>query len=453
MKKNKQVYSTDWLGSSPIFYNEKTRKVSKNINDVIDYKNCKFHPEGLSNYLAWGYSVFGQTPIEYVKFLLPNQTLTISNDTISITDNPDPVDLWTPKRKSTSQVISVIKGKIKRWQERQRGDIIIPASGGYDSRFLCSLIHAESDVHAFTYGTSADQQSSYEVIYARDYTKELGLDWHQIVLGDYHRYTPTWLSLYGPSTHAHGMYQMEFFDKIPMKGSVLSGIIGDAWTGKVAIPPINKPSELHLLGYSHGLYADANSVLLKHGSELQTAYFTKIKHKLHEPNYRIVTAMRQKMILLSYLLRVPEFYGFDVYGPFLDYEVVMSLLDLDLVEKADRQWQTDYFRQNSLLSEERKYVVNHNNNLDQHIMNRYPLRKLDEHLLSQVIDKRYTRWVNQNISVSLMNSVKATAYNTRYIGYLSRKLGVHNTQMEAYAAYLTLLPLEWILRRKEGYEI
>ncbi|HEU4859385.1 MAG TPA: hypothetical protein VFT15_06105, partial [Chitinophagaceae bacterium] len=57
----KVEYVTDWLASNTIFYNEKTRHVSHNINNVIDFRNLEFDAEGLNNYLDFGYCVFEQT--------------------------------------------------------------------------------------------------------------------------------------------------------------------------------------------------------------------------------------------------------------------------------------------------------------------------------------------------------------------------------------------------------
>ena len=34
-------FETDWLASKPVFYNEITKKVSYNINDVIDFNNLR----------------------------------------------------------------------------------------------------------------------------------------------------------------------------------------------------------------------------------------------------------------------------------------------------------------------------------------------------------------------------------------------------------------------------
>ena len=68
----KPLIETDWLASTPIFYNQKTGSVSANIHDVMPSAGeFSFHPEGLYNYLDFGYSVFGQTPLADVQFLPP----------------------------------------------------------------------------------------------------------------------------------------------------------------------------------------------------------------------------------------------------------------------------------------------------------------------------------------------------------------------------------------------
>ncbi|MDD3608051.1 MAG: hypothetical protein PHQ20_04680, partial [Candidatus Moranbacteria bacterium] len=94
--KNK-IFKTDWLASRPVFYNEKTLKISYNINDVIDYKNLEFHSEGFNNFLDFGYSVFGQTPIKNVKFLRHSSEIFVKNGKLKIAKHPDPVIKWFEK--------------------------------------------------------------------------------------------------------------------------------------------------------------------------------------------------------------------------------------------------------------------------------------------------------------------------------------------------------------------
>ena len=67
-----QEAQTDWLASKNIFYNTRTNQISDNVNDLIDANHIEFHAEGLRNYLDYGYSVYGQTPIKEIRFLLPN---------------------------------------------------------------------------------------------------------------------------------------------------------------------------------------------------------------------------------------------------------------------------------------------------------------------------------------------------------------------------------------------
>lgn len=57
------LFETDWLASQSVFYNEKTGQASHNINDVLNYTNLEFHPEGFNNYPDFGYSVLEQTPV------------------------------------------------------------------------------------------------------------------------------------------------------------------------------------------------------------------------------------------------------------------------------------------------------------------------------------------------------------------------------------------------------
>ena len=55
-EKKTLLFETDWLASTPVFYNLKNNLASKKIYDVLpkDF-NLKFHPEGLSNYFDFGY--------------------------------------------------------------------------------------------------------------------------------------------------------------------------------------------------------------------------------------------------------------------------------------------------------------------------------------------------------------------------------------------------------------
>lgn len=211
----KETYQTDWLASDPIFYNEKTGAVSKNINEVIDFGNLEFHPEGLNNYLEFGYSVFEQTPIKNIKFLRHSSKLIqYDNGTLGIEYLEDPVIQLLDRSTHEDDILNLLWKTINGWEQSVQGDIVIPTSGGYDSRLLNLLIEDKSRIRSFTYGLSDNQDESFEVVYARQLSKSIGSNCTWITLGNYHNFFDQWDQIYGISTHAHGMYQMEFYTKI-----------------------------------------------------------------------------------------------------------------------------------------------------------------------------------------------------------------------------------------------
>ena len=116
----------------------------------------------------------------------------------------DPLEQWLGYRLSEDDVIGLIKDRVWDWERAVTGEIIVPTSGGYDSRLLNWCIEDKSRVRSFTYGISENQAESYEVVYARRLSEILGTWWEQIPLGGFHKYFDDWEKLFGVSTHAHG---------------------------------------------------------------------------------------------------------------------------------------------------------------------------------------------------------------------------------------------------------
>jgi hypothetical protein len=116
-----KVFETDWLASDPVFYNEITGKASRNINDVIDFKNVEFHPEGFNNYLEFGYSAFEQTPIKNVKFLRHSSRLVIDDQNrIQVEYLDDSAEPWIGKQSQEDDVIDLIRWRVQEWNLRQK---------------------------------------------------------------------------------------------------------------------------------------------------------------------------------------------------------------------------------------------------------------------------------------------------------------------------------------------
>jgi len=450
-------YITDWLSSVPVFYNTKNNNISYDINDVIDYKNIELDPDGLINYLDFGYSVFGQTPIKNVKFLEPNCEITIKNKSLCIKKLKDPVEEYIDKEYSVDCTLNTIKTKINNWENNSKGKIIIPTSGGYDSRLLNLMISSKDRIRAYSYGVSENQSNSSEVIIAQQIARQMGIKWKHIELGNYHKYLSEWINIYGCSVHAHGMYQMEFYKKIIENGdgqsNLLSGIIGDAWAGSVVIDEIKKYEDVDFLSYSHGLKADSSALLIK-GNEnvLKRNYYIENKNKLENKRWRVVESMRRKIILLRYLIEVPKKLGFKPWSPFLDIEVAMKMLCLPDEKRIKRNWETEYFKRNSIfyrntLNMDRSNVLNVIAN------KKNPLEKLDEKILSKYFNKNYIFWINKQIerfhkrnTVEYINDCFLKNY---YINGIINKVGLsgyYKNELEGYYAYLVVKPIENILK-------
>lgn len=451
----KTTYETDWLGSQPIFYNEKTGKISKNINNVIDFQNLEFHPEGFNNYLDFGYSVFEQTPIKNVKFLRHSSRLNVDeNGKIEVEYLNDIAEEWIGTKSSEDDVWQLLESSVQNWENAVNGEIIVPTSGGYDSRILNFFLKDKSRVRSFTYGTSEYQSESFEVVYAKKLSEILGIKWEHITLGEFHKYFNDWDKLFGISTHAHGMYHMEFYNKIlpQVKGNnpFLSGIIGDGWSGKVEIDNIIVKPDLKKLNYNHGLSADSSFSKFKEVNyDLWDGYYNKNYQKLAEPMIRIVESMRFKLILLSYLLSVPTYFGFQPWSPFLKPEIALSILTLPEKRRKNRAWQKEFFKKNGLDLESMQLKVSYQNNLNHQAMRKMPVPHLNISLLREVIEPSYIKWINFHVSQQgpfwdwfwSLNKVPK-------LGGAMRRIGIREKRLKAYHAYLTLKPIENVLIKR-----
>ena len=121
----------------------------------------------------------------------------------------------------------------------------------------------------------------------KDNPSNQSLNWEQIHLGNFHNFFEDWDKEFGISTHAHGMYHLEFYKKISeivkRECAFLSGIFGDVWAGNVPKININSPKDLIKLSYSHGLYADKKKIKIKkkqnYSTELRDQFWITNKKK------------------------------------------------------------------------------------------------------------------------------------------------------------------------------
>ncbi len=434
--RNNGVFSTDWINSRPVFYNEATGTASHSIHDVIDPADFDFDPDGLRAFLDCGYAAFTVTPVRHVRFLPPNAVWDAQARCVKA--SPDPAVKWLDKESREDALLAYIQRAIRRWEKSVDGPIVIPTSGGYDSRLLNAMIEEKERIRAFTYGISTLQEQSFESVRAQEVCKRLGVRWERIDLGLYHRYLDRWDAVFGPSAHAHGMYHMEFYDRIRERlgtgAPFLSGIIGDGFSGKVRVPPITDVESVKRLFLTYGLNADSSQCLLPATRDLFDEYYRSRRDLLASESYRIVELLRNKMMLLRYLMVTPVLFGFAPWSPFLDINVGMGMLRLPDNRRQDRLWQKEYFARRNLDVESAGLAEDKDNTLNLQAILLSPPDPLDPELLREIINPDYVRWANMGMLRHAKNLPGVT------------RQGV----LKAYFAYLTMRPLEKLIRRRDA---
>ena len=445
--------SQDWLGVRRIFYNQKTGEVSESIQDLIDFSNFEFDQDGLKAYLDFGYCVFGLTPIKDIRFLRTNQALIRNQkDEMEVINNVDPCLSMIENNSTEKDTWELIEETISSLDSEELFEICIPTSGGYDSRFLNFFFPSKHKIKAFSYGVSKNQAISTEVVKAKYFCNQHNISWDFIELGNYNNYLSDWINLYGVSTHAHGMYHMEFYTKIKELYGVmplLSGIIGDLWAGSISAPEIKHPSDLKLLGLSRGIHADSSAYKQKHSGSPYEEEFEREKEKLQSERYRMLYLIRNKIMLLSYLTNIPKKLGFEPESPYLNLDVSMSMLTLDENRWKNRIWQKDFIVRNNLDVEFLDKKASTRNDLDFVSMAKVPLKPLKKEILSEFFDRDYIEWINRNVNPKkLTNYFSHSILASRYTGRVASRLGVTNTAITAHSAYMTIKPIEDLLIKR-----
>jgi len=453
------LFETDWLASRPVFYNESTGAASHSVNEVIVFPEVEIDAEGLNLYLAAGYSVFGRTPVCGVRYLPPCARLWRDDDgALCVEELSFDIDSRLAERRSEDEIVEMLRARVQAAEAATEGEIVIPTSGGYDSRLLNLMIAEPSRVRSFTFGATRRQWKSLEVARARALAAMLGTNWERIPLAPFHGYLDEWGREFGPVVHAHGMYQMEFYRRVRDRTGggelLLSGLLGDWFEGKgdERVPPPSSPAEMQRMVFSYDMSADPSMCVVSSDGSALEEYFETHSAALASHRRRVLETVRLRMMMLHYLLRVPELYGFRVEAPFLDCELATAMLTLSDERRHHRRWVTDYLAaRGALLSDVRgdsRYW------LYWPVMRAQPLERLDDRLLSEIVKPEYVRWINRTVGWRGLwyegyERLSGWRGFRRAVGYL-RASGVRQRRLEAYHAYMTLWPLQRLLQKRDA---
>ncbi|OHD10459.1 MAG: hypothetical protein A2086_11770 [Spirochaetes bacterium GWD1_27_9] len=448
---NDIIVENDWLNSIPVFYNQKELIIS--TLSLKTLKDKQIDNEGLKTYLEFGYSALEHTAFKDVKFLRYYSKIEINDKNLTVNYKDDPVLEEGLFNETIDEEIALqkIKTKISNVEKESNCEIVIPTSGGYDSRVLNILVSDKSKIRSFTYGVSKAQNDSFESLYAKKISEILNTKWEIIELGNFHKEMNNWFKIFGFSTHLHGMYHIEFYKTILQKYSnlknkvLLSGIIGDAWSGNVKLDPIDNYKNLSKIGYTHSVNVKEKFISIKTDDLLKKAFFEKNSHYFNSNvKVRIIFSMRFKLMLLSYLFVIPEYLGFVTASPFLDFDVVLSMLKIPDDRRKDRLWQKEFFKRNNLDIDSLNLNVNRENYLDYQSFKNMKFEDLDIKLMGKFVDKKYLENINKLKKVNYFwaekvmpkinnfSKIKIKLINNGYTRRFIEKVFFHKKNLETY---------------------
>jgi len=470
------IYKTDWISSRPVYYNERTKNISRNINQVIDWNNVEIDVCGLKNYLQFGYNIFDQTMIKNVKILrFSSEIYCDEQKNLVIKELDDPTDdYFAGNSYNGEEVIDIISRHIRDWEHSQsltKNRYLLPLSGGFDSRLLALLINDKKRIDAFTYGVSWDQSNSDEVANAKYVSEKLNLNWNRVEIGNFNQsqYLKKNFDIFGPTIPMHCMYHMEFYDRIISKFgksyTVVSGSVGDWWSGeKVPLQKVSNPDEFTNVFFNHGICVPPEVMKVKVGNDINEKHFEIYRHRLEDSRYRRLFMARGRNNLSHWITRLPEeiFGSAGVYTPFEDIKVAMPMLMLKEDLAKNRKWERDFFERSDLLPEESRIKSNFTNKLDLYSIANFPIEPLRVDLLKEFIDESYLNSINSEIaglkesSVSKLFNLHASLVKfgkNPLLNYFVKKLNkrackLSDKAVKSYNAWTVLKTLEYVMLRR-----
>ena len=455
------VFESDWLASRPYFYDLRRGKHGHDINAVIDLAGVEIDAEGFNDYLDFGYAVFERTPVRGVHVLRHSSRLMEGPDGLRVDYLPDSAEAWYERRSTVEEVLELASVAVNECAADADADVVVPTSGGLDSRFINMLLDDRSRIRAFTYGQTDDPARSHDAVLAAELARRLGIRWELVTVGDFHKYLDRWNSEFGVSTHAHGMYQMEFYDQVAGRVEpgtlVLSGAFGDMFSGDDGpvrrIATLERPEDLLTVLRYMPMCADSAMSLFASRHEGAEKLFEEEPRLRAEVRPRLVAEARQWMTTMSYLYRLPPLFGLRCRAPFLEGDLALRMLTLPDALRRDRSWQREIFAGRGLDIETAHCGSDYRNTLNFRAMRKAPLAPLDVGVLREVVRPDYVRWINRHAGrwgvpgEALWRLGWKPGYRRMIRGL--QRIGISEQRTPAYFAYLTLKPIESLLKRRD----
>lgn len=219
----------DYAGSIPVYYSIRKYISLSNISLCVELdSNTTLEDvsyENLYGFLRYMHFIWDETAYKHIYVILPDslskfdyKNLKVSSTYLkTVKSSTENVDL---SDEEVADKLRDLNDYLIYRSLSQYDQIILPLSGGYDSRMILASLSKHKELkdklYCFTYGC----EGSLDVEAARCLTSETGVKWNFIDLPLKFlskKYLEDIHDIFGSSLHMHGMYQLEFFDEISKK--------------------------------------------------------------------------------------------------------------------------------------------------------------------------------------------------------------------------------------------
>jgi len=352
-RENILFIAVDRTRTFPIFYTVKDEKIYISDDTYYLQDKVKNHLDNDSSeeFLSTGYVTGKETLIKDIFQVQAGEYLIYKNKTIV---NNFYFDYLTTKVSTLEydflkkDFIQILNNSIHRLIKLANGrKIVLPLSGGYDSRLIASLLkkHNYKNVLCFTYGS----KESFEVSISKKVASELGFEWHFIeyneetvpkdypiskTFQEYYKFASNHVSIFLTQDYFAVKY---LFDKeiIPSDSVIVPGHSGDFLGGShlAKTEVANKQNLVNIILKKHYLLHESNNIMKNKILE----YF-KDSNKNEQFFYSLDENFNLKERQSKFIVnanRVYEYFGYQHSIPLWDSELIEFFRILPLEYKLN----------------------------------------------------------------------------------------------------------------------
>lgn len=373
------IASVDRTRSLPLFYgvansrfylSDNAEWVRRQVGDEIT------DPVAREEFQLVGYVTGQDTLFPHVKQLLAGQCLiaTQSENGINVCcyryyrhmyTEPEEYDEQALLQRLDQVIVKVMRRLINYAAGRQ---IVVPLSGGYDSRLIASQLKrlGYDNVLTFTYGAAGNKEAKY----SKQVADALGFKWHFVEYShelwrstqeageglEYQRWASGWSSLAHEqdwlAVKLMKQQQIVAADAVFVPGHIIvsrgSGNLSEKSLRKLILPETRTAAEIYKGHYSlapgsvsthdHRFWQKRIIGQIADVGEAHTAYST-ISFDSNKTAWA-VQEREAKYIVNS--VRVYEFFNYDWWLPFWDNDLIEFWQKLPFTLRKGREWYVDY---------------------------------------------------------------------------------------------------------------